>query len=144
MNQRLFAYQTNTLPLSYKCTKAVGLEPTMLILKTSVLPLNYTFYFFPWWGNRTLINGLKVRCIATMLTEILFIFNIEMEMMGLEPIPFVCKTNILPVILHSFFLILKIIGRGGIWTHELKSQDLASLHNNHSVTRIANSLLYSS
>ena len=27
-------------------------------------------------------------------------------------------------------------GRGGIWTHELKSQDLANLHNNHSVTRL--------
>ena len=26
-------------------------------------------------------------------------------------------------------------GRGGIRTHELKSQDLANLHNNHSVTR---------
>jgi hypothetical protein len=24
----------------------------------------------------------------------------EMEMVGLEPTPFVCKTNVLPVILH--------------------------------------------
>ena len=36
-----------------------------------------------------------------------------------------------------FYLLyyIPIYGRGGIWTHELDSQDLASLHNNHSVTR---------
>ena len=37
-----------------------------------------------------------------------------MEMMGLEPIPFVCKTNILPVILHSLNIKIYLFGRGGI------------------------------
>jgi hypothetical protein len=49
--------------------------------------------------------------------------------MGLEPIPFVCKTNVLPVILHS------LLDEVGFEPTSLDSQDLASLHNNHSVTR---------
>ena len=52
-----------------------------------------------------------------------------MEMMGLEPIPFVCKTNVLPVILHS-------MDEVGFEPTSHNSQGLASPHNNHSVTRL--------
>ena len=71
-----------------------------------------------------------------------------MEMMGLEPIPFVCKTNILPVILHSPHCIFnyKIMDEVGFEPTSLDSQDLASLHNNHSVTcpYLLNIFFYSS
>ena len=53
---------------------------------------NYTFTYkiSPRCGDRTRVNGLKDHCTTTMLTG-------DLEMMGLEPITFVCKTNVLPV-----------------------------------------------
>ncbi len=91
-------------PWVISAAKVVGVEPTILILKTRVLPVK--LYLFnnklgSLGGNWTHVIGLKVRCIATMLTRLFSFIVYILEMMGLEPIPFVCKTNVLPVILHS-------------------------------------------
>jgi hypothetical protein len=73
-------------------TRVVGIEPTSTILKTAILPLNYTLFYYknPRCGNRTRVIGLKGHCTTTMLIE-------DWRQWDLNPQPFVCKTKILPI-----------------------------------------------
>ena len=80
--------------LNYKSiTKVVGIEPTMLILETRVLPIKL-YLSITWCGNWTHVNGLKVRCIATMLTRLF------------TPAPTSVSTTLLRLSTHCSYLYL--------------------------------------
>ena len=115
-------------PWVISATKVVGIEPTMLILKTSVLPIKlYLLISLVWELNPRQRIKSPLHCHYANQGHLLP----HWKWWDLNPFLLYAK--------QMFYLLYYIpIGRGGIWTHELNSQDLASLHNNHSVTRLLN------
>lgn len=99
----------------------VGFEPTSAYSQYDILPFKLQEYYYAWWGNRTLVNGLKAHCTTIMLTR--------WKWRDLNPQLLCAKQIFYHVKLHSINNTI-----GGTWT--LKSQILSLMCLHYSTTML--------